>query len=177
MVRQANVMRWVTLVFCCVFLTAVGLGIVAMEPVWRVVLASRIPGIATFRSRDEAATVLPAPPSQGPVPIAMNFPQRNHAPVEPYGHSGRCDNIVVEVNQDGSLRVLGEPMPIQAFRELLSAQMREQLRTLVTIRPDGQCPFRHVGTVISVCQDVGVPHQTQAGQISASTGTPADGPA
>lgn len=71
----------------------------------------------------------------------------------------RYDNIVVEVKSDGTLRVLGEPMEMDKLRDLLGDQVHDQLKTFVTIRPDENCKFRHVGRVISVCDEVGVPHR------------------
>ncbi len=74
----------------------------------------------------------------------------------------RYDNIIVEVKPDGTLWVLGERMGADAFRSLLGDQLHDQLRTLVTIRPDQDCAYRYVGQVISLCDEMGIPHQMVA---------------
>jgi hypothetical protein len=87
------------------------------------------------------------------------------------------DRVLVEVRHDGSLQVLGEQMEREAFRLLVSQQLREQLNLVVTICPDDNCPFRHVGRVISICEEAGVPHQTLPGPVRAGIGVPPGGPA
>ena len=84
----------------------------------------------------------------------------------------RYDNIMVEVNRDGSLCVLGEQMGVNSFRNLLLSQMQIQLRTLVTIQPDANCPFRHVGSVLAVCEEAGVLHHTQTTPAAVSVRGP-----
>ncbi len=49
----------------------------------------------------------------------------------------------------------------------LLRELRGQLGMVVTIRPDDNCPFRHVGPIISICEEAGVPHQTLPGPVRA----------
>ena len=76
----------------------------------------------------------------------------------PEAEVAHYDRILVEVKPDGQLQVLGEQMEMDAFRTLLDDQLREHLPTVVTIVPDDDCLFRHVGPVITVCEQAGVPH-------------------
>jgi hypothetical protein len=77
------------------------------------------------------------------------------------GHVAHYDKLVVEVKRDGTLRVLGEQIEVDAFRDMLDHQLDELTPTMVTIQPDDDCIFRHVGPVISVCEEVGIRHTTQ----------------
>ena len=84
------------------------------------------------------------------------------------------DKIVVEVKKDGTLRVLGEQMKMDAFRSLLGYQRDEHLPTVVTIRPDEDCVYSHIGRVILVCDDFGIPHQmVTTSSVEAPTVLPA----
>ena len=89
----------------------------------------------------------------------------------------RFDNIVVEVKPDGTLWVLGEPMGMEAFRSLLGDQIQDALRTYVTIRPDENCTYRHIGRIISACQEVGIPHQMVATPAAQAASVTVDSPA
>ena len=173
----AQSQRWVTLILSCIVVTVLGLGIVAVEPALddSSAFAPEQPGLQSGVSGDQRsnirqpfALVHESPP---PLPIdQLAGPSRGT-------RFARYDDIVVEVKQDGTLRVLGEQMEMDALKSLLSDQLREQLQTVVTIRPDGNCLFRHVGPVIAVCEDVGVPHQTMPRKVPASIGLPLGEPA
>ncbi len=122
---------------------------------------------ATYSRHPIALTAKPVPPLlSGGMPSNATGPATGSATAE--SMAARFDDIVVEVNRDGSLRVLGEPMQVDGFKSLLSDQLREQLRTMVTIRPDTECLFRHVGRVISACDEAGVPHRMQSRTTSAN---------
>jgi len=68
------------------------------------------------------------------------------------------DRLVVEVHSDGSLCVLGEDMPLDTLRSLIGSQQQEGMPTLVAIRPDSDCVYRHIDHLIQLCHDLGVPH-------------------
>lgn len=68
------------------------------------------------------------------------------------------DRLVVEVHSDGSLCVWGKDMPLDTLRSLIGSQQQEGMPTLVAIRPDGDCVYRHIDHLIQLCQDLGVPH-------------------
>lgn len=72
------------------------------------------------------------------------------------------DRIVVEVHRDGSLLVLGKAMPMDTFRSLLGGQQHEGIKTVVAIRAEDGCVFQHIGRVIRLCEDLGIPHLMMA---------------
>ena len=163
--RKSQIARWVSLILSCFVVTTVGLGVAT---------------VATMGDAADGGRTPPAPwrGPNGHHPIAIA--REMVPPPPPEVLSGddsewdRYDNIVVEVEKDGTLRVLGEQMAMDAFKTLLGEQLREQLQTVVTIYPDDNCPFRHVGPVISVCEQAGVRHQTLSKLVATATsGDPA----
>lgn len=172
MVKQSQIVRWVTLVLSSAVVTAIGLVVIGVGPV-----------LLNSASSQGVEQEVPSGQRSGPkTPVAM---AKQFAPALPLGttrhepsqsRSDRYDDIVVDVNLDGTLQVLGEPMEVQTFKSLLNTQLQEQLQTLVTIRPDGNCLFRHVGPVITVCEQAGVPYRTlmQANSMSSSATSPPD---
>ena len=173
----AQSQRWVTLILSCIVVTVLGLGIVAVAPALHdsSAFAPDQPGVHSGVSGDQRSNmhqpVALAQISPPPLPIDQM------ARLSRGSRFARYDNIVVEVKPDGTLRVLGDQMGMDAFKSLLSEQLREQLQTVVTIRPDGNCLFRHVGPVMAVCEEVGIPHQTRPGEVPASIGLPLGKPA
>lgn len=161
MSKQPNSARWIKLLLSCIIAIGGGSAILLNSPLGRRFIAShRLGDSSSDTSRRSAATNHPMSTSQS----MGEFDAQTGSSSTPSPHDhdwGRYDNIVVEVRPDGSLRVLGEPMGVEAFKTLLDAQLHEQLRTMVTIRPDNECLFRHVGSVIKACQEVGVPHQME----------------
>jgi biopolymer transport protein ExbD len=85
------------------------------------------------------------------------------APDVPYAEQvkhqfANYDRIVVEVHRDGSLSVLGKIMPMDAFRSLLGDQQQDGVQTVVAIQAEHDCLYRHIGRVIRLCEDMGIPH-------------------
>ncbi len=122
------------------------------------------------------------PPTRGDIQMHVkrlpppDFPP-DLADVTPDPRYARYDNIVVEVKPDGTLWVLGEQMGIDGFRSLLGDQIHDRLQTYVTIRPDDNCTYRYIGRIISMCQEVGVPHQMVVTPDGPAVTNRADAPA
>ncbi len=72
------------------------------------------------------------------------------------------DKIIVDIEDDGSIRVFGESMDVAKLCAMLSDQLTDHAKTMVTIRPDENCVFRHIEQVIQVCDDCKIHHQTVA---------------
>lgn len=70
------------------------------------------------------------------------------------------DKIIVDVERDGSILVFGETMAVSKFRAMLRDQLTDHAKTMVTIRPDENCLFRHIEQVIQVCDECDIHHQT-----------------
>ena len=70
------------------------------------------------------------------------------------------DKIIVDVERDGSILVFGESMEVTKFRAMLRDQLTDHAKTMVTIRPDENCLFRHIEQVIQVCDECEIHHQT-----------------
>jgi hypothetical protein len=70
------------------------------------------------------------------------------------------DKIIVDVERDGSILVFGESMAVAKFRAMLRDQLTDHAKTMVTIRPDENCLFRHIEQVIQVCDECDIHHQT-----------------
>lgn len=173
MATQSQIARWVTVILSCVVVTIGGWMVLKVAPTTEASSAAndaqmQFGGLSSQRG------------AKAPMPIAMTADQLPRLPFDPMSpqpvdsHFARYDNIVVEVKPDGTLRVLGERMEMAAFKSLLVEQLREQLQTIVTIRPDGNCLFRHVGPVITVCEQAGVPHQTQSLPVPEQVSSPPD---
>ena len=168
----AQSQRWVTLTLSCIVVTVLGLGIVVVEPALHdsSAFAPDQPGLQSGVSGDQRSNMRQ--------PFALVHKSPPPPPTDQLAglsrgtRFARYDNIVVEVKQDGTLRVLGERMGMEAFKLLLSEQMRDQLRTVVTIRPDGNCLFRHVGPVMTICEEVGISHQMEPRPTPVSIGPP-----
>jgi biopolymer transport protein ExbD len=67
------------------------------------------------------------------------------------------ENIQVDVHRDGTITVLGQTMALDALIDWLNDQRRAEINTCVSVRAEGDCQFHHVGRVIQMCQDLGVP--------------------
>jgi len=100
---------------------------------------------------------LPATPSQENLQVAAVEMAAPDAPID--ATYANYDEIIVDVLSDGSISVLGDPMGLAAFKSVLRDQRLESWKTVVMIRPAENCPYRHIGPVISACDDCGVPHQ------------------
>ena len=67
------------------------------------------------------------------------------------------ENIQVDVHRDGTITVLGQTMAINDLLDWLNDQRRAEINTCVSVRAEGDCQYHHVGRVIQMCQDLGVP--------------------
>jgi biopolymer transport protein ExbD len=70
------------------------------------------------------------------------------------------DKIIVDVEHDGRILVFGESMEVSKFRAMLLDQLTDHAKTIVAIRPDENCLFRHIEQVIQVCDECDIHHQT-----------------
>ncbi len=182
MMTQSRFSRSVSVVLSLVVVTVGGLIVVMGTG-----LGSRlIRSVAHVKAPQQKADPMLDPGAYPRHPIALSAEASPALPTLPGdlmasaatdANRGRCDDIVVEIKQDGSLRVLGEPMKVDAFRSLLGNQLREQLQTMVTICPDDNSLFRHLDPVISVCDEVGVPHRMQPRTTPTRAGPVATGSA
>lgn len=160
-----RLMRWATIVLSCIFLVGSGLVIVGAAPFLYSPHASQV-GNEELTSSGSAAS---RPSLGAPQWVSVELPPlppENHMLSSLGARNARYDNIMVDVKRDGTLHVLGEKMALDRFKSLLGRQIREQSQTVVTIRPDDNCPFRYVGSVISVCNEAGVSYQTKPRPVS-----------
>ena len=143
--------------------------IVSLAAIALVVLGAAAGAVApTWLGWDEedsvAITDLPNPgePGMPEIPELQFAVEESMAPdASDEMRYAEYERIVVDIFSDGSLRVLGDRMEMTAFKSLLEHQLAEQLKTVVAIRPAADCIYQHIGSVISVCKDFGVPHQME----------------
>jgi biopolymer transport protein ExbD len=67
------------------------------------------------------------------------------------------ERIHVDVHRDGSLTVLGREMAVEELSAWLHDQRDAEINTCVSVRPESDCQFRHVGQVLRTCEDLGIP--------------------
>lgn len=67
------------------------------------------------------------------------------------------ENIQVDVHRDGTITVLGQTMALNDLLDWLNDQRQADINTCVSVRAEGDCQYHHVGRVIQMCQDLGVP--------------------
>ena len=67
------------------------------------------------------------------------------------------ENIQIDVHRDGTITVLGQTMALNELLEWLNDQRRADINTCVSVRAEGDCQYHHVGRVVQMCQDLGVP--------------------
>jgi biopolymer transport protein ExbD len=84
------------------------------------------------------------------------------APEAPYAEQfgqqyADFENIQVDVHRDGSITVLGRTMAMDDLLAWLRDQRNADIDTCVSVRADGDCQYLHVGRVVQMCQDLGVP--------------------
>jgi biopolymer transport protein ExbD len=83
-------------------------------------------------------------------------------PEAPYAaHFGQqyadYERIQVDVRRDGSIAVLGQTMAMDDLLVWLRDQRDADIDTCVSVRADGDCQYLHVGRIVQMCQDLGVP--------------------
>lgn len=102
----------------------------------------------------------------GPVPVAPSgAPQVVHAPPigdpppPPPGMRKKLplppsDEIVIDLDGEGRIRLAGEPMDLGMLRmRLCQLHAEYRRRAVVTIRASDDCLFRHVRDVMNVCDE------------------------
>lgn len=67
------------------------------------------------------------------------------------------ENIQVDVHRDGTITVLGRTMALDDLLDWLNDQRRAEINTCVSVRAEGDCQYHHVGRIVQMCQDLGVP--------------------
>ena len=99
-----------------------------------------------------------------PAPDSSDLTMQSVEMMAPDAPTGRLfdqfDKIVVDVERDGGILVFGESMEVSKFRAMLLDQLTDHAKTIVTIRPDDDCLFRHIEQVIQVCNECEIHHQT-----------------
>ena len=67
------------------------------------------------------------------------------------------EKIQVDVRRDGSIAVQGKTMAMDDLLVWLRDQRTADIDTCVSVRADGDCQYLHVGRLVQMCQDLGVP--------------------
>jgi biopolymer transport protein ExbD len=65
--------------------------------------------------------------------------------------------ISIELDKDGQLKLNGEAIDLPALMDRLKAPAADEITSITAnVRADNECPFEHVVSVISSCQDLGI---------------------
>ena len=75
---------------------------------------------------------------------------------ENFALSGQPDEIVVNVDANGKVKVQGEDLTPDSLRILLDAARFAFPNQAVLIRGDGRCEYQQVMDVFSTCKEVGI---------------------
>ena len=75
---------------------------------------------------------------------------------ENFALSGQPDEIVVNVDANGNVKVQGEDLTLDSLRILLDAARFAFPNQAVVIRGDGRCEYQQVMDVFSTCKEVGI---------------------
>ncbi len=75
---------------------------------------------------------------------------------ENFALSGQPDEIVVNVDANGKVKVQGEDLNLDSLRILLDAARFAFPNQAVVIRGDGRCEYQQVMDVFSTCKEVGI---------------------
>ena len=75
---------------------------------------------------------------------------------ENFALSGQPDEIVVNVDANGQVKVQGEDLTPDSLRILLDAARFAFPNQAVVIRGDGRCEYQQVMDVFSTCKEVGI---------------------
>ncbi len=75
---------------------------------------------------------------------------------ENFALSGQPDEIVVNVDANGKVKVQGEDLTPDSLRILLDAARFAFPNQAVVIRGDGRCEYQQVMDVFSTCKEVGI---------------------
>ena len=75
---------------------------------------------------------------------------------ENFALSGQPDEIVVNVDANGQVKVQGEDLTPDSLRILLDAARFAFPNQAVLIRGDGRCEYQQVMDVFSTCKEVGI---------------------
>ena len=75
---------------------------------------------------------------------------------ENFALSGQPDEIVVNVDAAGKVKVKDEDLDADALRILLEAARFAYPNQSVVIRGDGRCPYQLVMDVFSTCKEAGI---------------------
>jgi biopolymer transport protein ExbD len=67
-----------------------------------------------------------------------------------------AQSFVVTVLADGQVELDGSPMPLEQLTSKLAAARTPLTEPTVVIRGDAKCPFQHVASVLSACQQAGI---------------------
>jgi biopolymer transport protein ExbD len=64
--------------------------------------------------------------------------------------------MVVSVLADGDVELDGKPLPLADLTAQLAAARTPLTEPTVVIRGDASCPFQHVASALSACQQAGI---------------------
>lgn len=79
--------------------------------------------------------------------------------------SGVPDELVVNVEADGTISVHDEPRTLAALEELLQQAKANYANQVVLIRGAGTGPYQHVMDVMSICHRVGINNISLANRL------------
>jgi len=75
---------------------------------------------------------------------------------ENFALSGQPDEIVVNIDVDGKIKVKNEEMTLDSLRITLDVARFAFPNQAVVIRGDGRCEYQTVMDVFSICKEVGI---------------------
>ena len=75
---------------------------------------------------------------------------------ENFALSGQPDEIIVNVDVDGKIKVQNEDLTLDSLRILLDAARFAFPNQAVVIRGDGRCEYQTVMNVFSTCKEAGI---------------------
>ena len=70
--------------------------------------------------------------------------------------SGQPDEIVVNINAEGQLKVKREPLTLESLKTQLQAAQAGFPNQAVVIRGDGSCKYQQIMDVFSTCKEAGI---------------------
>ena len=81
---------------------------------------------------------------------------------ENFALSGQPDDIIVNVDLEGKIKVKDEDLSLSSLRVLLDASRVAFPNQAVVIRGDGRCEYQLVMDVFSACKEAGIKHVSVA---------------
>lgn len=70
--------------------------------------------------------------------------------------TGQPDEIVVNINSEGQVKVKREPLTLESLKALLQTAQTGFPNQAVVIRGDGRCEYQQIMDVFSACKEAGI---------------------